>query len=566
MYEYPNNKSGSRIKDWNSAPDAVILEILGYLLPWDVLRAGQTCRNWNRLSYDELLWKYMLIRHFHIDSSSQIGPGKTWYSEYRRLVYETPLICSEVLRSHRNEVLHVSFSHDGTMFATCSKDSSIIVWHSSHPVKMKYRHDMKMFRWKYTQLSQFNKSDTLLLVSGVHFGSTASHSGEIAVFSLQDGFNLQCRVGNKPSDIFGTWYSDSYLISGDWYSLGGMVSTTGLWLNKASQETESEQTPILNNLFRFYNTNASSIHLITMADCKEGCKLVPLPKLNPNPNLHIEDLNNTVIKPLPSEERRINDEEESDSDTDEDEELLDQPEKLLIFITGSKTYIPHQIGFKKIPRVNFPKVLKRGLSVKERLAKQKERSATSPGPNWQDYNKVSDKFDRIDHVMDLHGHIIGMCLSPDHRYLYVNCRSWPKGYLITHALEPPPIAQEIDIHIIDLVELCEVSKILVSHKAHTPNNECPYIYLDVSEEYVASGAENNHGYLWDRNYSICLARMPHADIVNSVAFNPVDSSMLVTTSDDFEIKVWRSKEFLDERIGRKERHQMLHATPIIKKC
>lgn len=50
---------------------------------------------------------------------------------------------------------------------------------------------MKIFSWKYTQFSQFNKSDTLLLVSGVHFGVPTSTSGEIAVFSLQ-GILLFC--------------------------------------------------------------------------------------------------------------------------------------------------------------------------------------------------------------------------------------------------------------------------------------------------------------------------------------------------------------------------------------
>jgi len=44
-------------------------------------------------------------------------------------------------------------------------------------------------------------------------------------------------------------------------------------------------------------------------------------------------------------------------------------------------------------------------------------------------------------------------LSPDHRYLYVNCRPWPAEAVISDPLEPPPIAQEIDIHIIDLMTL-----------------------------------------------------------------------------------------------------------------
>ncbi len=42
---------------------------------------------------------------------------------------------------------------------------------------------MKEFTWKYTQFSNFNESDTLLLVSGVHFGNMST-SGEIAIFSL----------------------------------------------------------------------------------------------------------------------------------------------------------------------------------------------------------------------------------------------------------------------------------------------------------------------------------------------------------------------------------------------
>jgi len=60
---------------------------------------------------------------------------------------------------------------------------------------------------------------------------------------------------------------------------------------------------------------------------------------------------------------------------------------------------------------------------------------------------------QIDAVLELHGHIIGMTLSPDHRYLYVNSRPWPENYKIEDPLNPPPIAQEIDIHVIDMSTL-----------------------------------------------------------------------------------------------------------------
>lgn len=64
-------------------------------------------------------------------------------------------------------------------------------------------------------------------------------------------------------------------------------------------------------------------------------------------------------------------------------------------------------------------------------------------------------------------------------------RPWPKDYIISNPLEPPPIAQEIDIHVIDLVTLKQVGNMLRSHKAYTPNTECFFIFLDVCDNYVA---------------------------------------------------------------------------------
>lgn len=54
-------------------------------------------------------------------------------------------------------------------------DGNISLVHSS---------SMRPFNWGYTQFSQFNADDTLLLVSGVYLGPHHSSSGEIAVISL----------------------------------------------------------------------------------------------------------------------------------------------------------------------------------------------------------------------------------------------------------------------------------------------------------------------------------------------------------------------------------------------
>lgn len=72
-----------------------------------------------------------------------------------------------------------------------------------------------------------------------------------------------------------------------------------------------------------------------------------------------------------------------------------------------------------------------------------------------------------------------------------------------------------------------------------------------------SGAEDRHGYIWDRHYNICLAKLQHDNVVNSVAFSPVEQELLLTASDDSTIKVWRSPRALRARQARKPRPRKL---------
>lgn len=57
-----------------------------------------------------------------------LSGAESWYSEYRRLTYNIPMVLTDdILDAHSHQVLHVSFSHNGKMFATCSKDGFVIV-------------------------------------------------------------------------------------------------------------------------------------------------------------------------------------------------------------------------------------------------------------------------------------------------------------------------------------------------------------------------------------------------------------------------------------------------------
>lgn len=71
------------------------------------------------------------------------------------------------------------------------------------------------------------------------------------------------------------------------------------------------------------------------------------------------------------------------------------------------------------------------------------------------------------------------------RYLYVNSRAWPSGSVVADPMQPPPIAEEIDLLVFDLKTLREVKRALRAHRAHTPSDECFFIFLDVSRDFVA---------------------------------------------------------------------------------
>ncbi|XP_064616384.1 F-box/WD repeat-containing protein 5-like [Liolophura sinensis] len=677
-------KSRRRKPIWQTAPDDLLIRVFSFLPARALLNVAQCCKNWFRVANDEFLWKDLFYRAWQIDPVIPRALGKSsWQGEFKRLAYHTPALESEVIKQHNDQVLHVSFAHNGSMFATSSKDGHIKVWNTSYPVSLRFQEDMKNFTWKYTQFSQFNESDTLLLVSGVHFESL-SMSGEIAVFSLTDSFELQCRVINKPYDVFGTWYNESYLLSGNLYWLGHLVSCSALWLNKAFQAVDTEQESVVMRLFRFHNVNASSIRTIMIASCWNGTAGPPeetlevdmastLPPcqtwscdhnkglddncpgsrkmqnmrsfengefrsniLEVDQNEATDKLNGTIeydavyrrAENASKEDRQMDQNTESEESKLKTESLsvtasgsgtkagtsrapecphspakflrsndifhasasssanIEEPvnfsprfrgkfrhrssigsapspaceqtpstssqfcDKYLIFTTGSMTYTPHQIGIKRIRSLE---------PVQGTVCRTEHGVRLLPNVDENVYGNDPVGYSTVDQLINLHGHIIGMSLSPDHRYLYVNSRPWPKDYRIENPLYPPPIAQEIDIHVIDLVYMKEVGTMHRSHKAYTPNDECFFIFLDVCDEYVASGAEDRHGYLWDRHYGLCVRRYKHNDVVNAVAFNPKDPEMLVTVSDDATIKIWRSKN-RERQVKLEDRSKMEYET------
>ncbi|XP_074145204.1 F-box/WD repeat-containing protein 5 [Sminthopsis crassicaudata] len=543
-------------------PDSIIYQIFLSLSHEDVLAAGLVCRQWQAVSRDEFLWKELFYRYYQVARDVPRHPAAvSWYEEFQRLYDTIPCVEVQTLREHTDQVLHLSFSHTGYLFASCSKDCTVKIWNNDLAISLLHSSNMRPYNWSYTQFSQFNQDDTLLLVSGVFLGPHNSSSGEIAVISL-DNFALLSRVRNKPYDVFGCWLNETNLISGNLHRIGDITSCSVLWLNNAFQDVESENVNVVKRLFKIQNLNASTIRTVMVADCSRydnpdllldagpqpasvttsPCRVFDLGSDNEEEDgwdrlppetqslrgskeglrRFLDDIMEGRARPVLSEQELESKVAEflAQRRTKAPEANIESSDKkkYLIFTTGCLTYSPHQIGIKQI----LP------------------HQMTTAGPVLGEERRSDEFFDSLDHVIDIHGHIIGMGLSPDHRYLYVNSRSWPSGSVVSDPMQPPPIAEEIDLHVFDLKTMKEVKRALRAHRAYTPNDECFFIFLDVSRDFVASGAEDRHGYVWDRHYNICLAKLRHKDVVNSVAFSPLEQELLLSASDDNTIKVWRS--------------------------
>ena len=116
----------------------------------------------------------------------------------------------------------------------------------------------------------------------------------------------------------------------------------------------------------------------------------------------------------------------------EGHEVINEDDKLLLMATGSKVCIPHMIGIKRMSKVRFRKNMDFSKSLAEReferkmklrRAKRQAQSANPADPaameaamtDWHDYKSVMHKFDGLDYLIEMHGRIVGMTLSPCHR-------------------------------------------------------------------------------------------------------------------------------------------------------
>lgn len=61
---------------WSSLPENLLIEILKYAKVKTIVNCSATCKRWNFIANDEMLWKWRFQQDFKIDKRIQRKPGE----------------------------------------------------------------------------------------------------------------------------------------------------------------------------------------------------------------------------------------------------------------------------------------------------------------------------------------------------------------------------------------------------------------------------------------------------------------------------------------------------------
>ncbi|KAK3098109.1 hypothetical protein FSP39_016197 [Pinctada imbricata] len=627
---------GEDLGMFQDIPDSLLLEIFSYLRPRDLVSAAQTCTMWHRVALDESLWKLIVQQQFQIQGC--LPPGRmSWRDEYKRMTRHVPLVKSEVKNDHRDEVLDVTFSHDGCLFCTTSKDSTVKVWQIGYPTKLLYRANMlNTHGWNLTQYSVFNKSDTLLCICGVKFPEEGpnigvSRMGRGAVFRVLD-FELLQTMNMDPPHLFCDWFDDSIVLSGYIPDSPGVIKIKAFPVKNRRKITSNlgpgPSLPSTEDLVEgevVYTLPGNHNHTMNLLVAN-----VPIAKCKDCACSH-NDTNNLLFSNFVPEfvnnqkyqkpsvvfkKHKRSSTHESDtrpprlhvisgySDLDSSrclmcgcsfvvEEKKDclshETEKVLIYVSGEHDQLTlHPINdlCKRLEYIQSTKdsttqkqngknvMMKKGkmlhnrghrgsgdFTAVPRYTDGKRRTSidTIPSLPGEVPDSSGDKvsLEMVGHKLSMPNlshletpvltpnfpnyYISGLTLSADHRLLYFNYRTKSEA---TDQEGYPVLSQELAIDVYNLQTQEHISGLPFCGQ-HMAYSRYPawYICLDTSPDFIVSGSEDAHGYLWDKRYGCLLAKYAHEKgVVNGVAFSPMDQELLVTVADDGIINIWRSKD------------------------
>ena len=154
-------------------------------------------------------------------------------------------------------------------------------------------------------------------------------------------------------------------------------------------------------------------------------------------------------------------------------------------------------------------------------------------------------------VIDIHAVCVSVALTQDASHLLVNTRPWVEDDRLDLVRRAPAEGQQVpDIQTVVEAVLCPVADGAMEPRTFLRGphaftmKDAPFQLGAIAEpgprkpDYVASGGEDGHIYIWHMRHERLLRALPaHKEPVNSVAWHPT-RPCVAACSDDFSLTVW----------------------------
>ncbi|XP_026738313.1 uncharacterized protein LOC113501379 [Trichoplusia ni] len=261
---------GWRMSLWQSEEQlcgVVLHEVFAWLSGPQLARAGAACRAWRRAAAEPAHWRRLLQSRAGraVPRPGPAGDAAAWRQEYVSA-------CAgwRLLARHRASaaLLHASLAPGGERLALGAADASVGVWGAGRAraawrelarLELRRRGWSAVARVCWAPAAPAAPASRLLLAGPL----ALSADWELVVLHVQEdgqcgsiSSRVRCSAGAA-----GCWadaVGDSFL-SLELRRLGPGLFYTSVWLNAATQETQSEYTGVRAPLLRIYNEDSAHI-------------------------------------------------------------------------------------------------------------------------------------------------------------------------------------------------------------------------------------------------------------------------------------------------------------------
>ncbi|XP_030029387.1 uncharacterized protein LOC115446750 isoform X1 [Manduca sexta] len=248
----------------------VLREVFLWLPGASLARAGATCRAWRRAAAEPALWRRLVLRtaspRAH-DTLLATTENYEWREEFVCAHAQWKLTRTIPATAGGATLIHGALAPRDPWLALAADDASVTVWARGvgSTWRERWRHELREARgWASAARVLWAESGRRLLVAGPRALADVSSSWELLVLQFDDECHgreisrTRCSAGAA-----GCWAGpggECYLALQTSVLAPG-VACTAVWLNTATQETQSEYAGVTARLLRVYNEDGANILL-----------------------------------------------------------------------------------------------------------------------------------------------------------------------------------------------------------------------------------------------------------------------------------------------------------------